>query len=72
MKKTTTVVMTLAACSLLSACSDDSGFVFDTRLGPVTSTQIESLPDGLIGDKKNLHHTTYVLEGKGMKDDDGQ
>ena len=70
MKKTTAITM-MAASVLLSACSSGDVLVFDTRLGPVTSQQIATLPEGLIGDTKNARHTSYTLEGKGMRDPDG-
>ena len=63
--------MILATSSLLMACSGGDTIIFDTRLGPVTKTQIQTLPEGLIGDKENARHTTYGLEGKGMKNPKG-
>ena len=71
MKKITTPLMIITATCLLAACSKESAFVFDTRLGPVTAQQIETLPDTLSGDSKNARRASYTLEGKGMKDPKG-
>lgn len=71
MRNVTTTLMILATSSLLMACSSDDSIIFDKRLGPVTSQQIKALPQTLDGDTKNARHTSYTLEGKGMKDPKG-
>lgn len=71
MRNVTTTLMILAASSLLVACSSGESIIFDKRLGPVTKYQIKALPKTLDGDTKNARHTSYTLEGKGMKDPKG-
>ena len=71
MRKVTTPLMILATSSLLVACGSTESIIFDTRLGPVTSQQIQALPKTLDGDTQNARHTSYTLEGKGMKDPKG-
>lgn len=71
MKNTKITLTILVAGCFLTACTKGDTLVFDTRLGPVTSQQIQSLPNTLDGDTKNARHTSYTLEGKGMKDPKG-
>ena len=71
MRKVTTPLMILATSSLLVACSSGDVITFDKRLGPLTSQQIQTLPKTLDGDIENARHTSYVLEGKGMKNPKG-
>lgn len=71
MKNMTPTLMILATSSLLMACSNGDTLIFDKRLGPVTKQQIKALPDTLEGDTNNARHTSYTLEGKGMKSPTG-
>ena len=71
MKKVTIPLTILATSSLLAACGSGEAIIFDKRLGPLTSQQIQTLPKTLDGDTKNARHTSYTLEGKGMKNPKG-
>lgn len=71
MRNVTTTLMILTTSSLLMACSGGESLIFDKRLGPVTDQQIKALPKTLDGDTENARHTSYTLEGKGMKDPKG-
>lgn len=60
------LLVSLAACS-----SDGDEIVFNTRLGPETSSQIQSLPSGLQGDSENARYSRTEKKGAGMESDDG-
>ncbi len=60
------VLLSLAACS-----SDGDEIIFDTRLGPETNSQIQSLPSGLQGDSENARYSRTEKKGAGMESDDG-
>lgn len=61
-----------AALFSLAACSSDGDeIIFDTRLGPETGTQIQSLPSGLQGDSENARYSRTEKKGAGMESDDG-
>ena len=71
MTKTTTALIIIATSSLLMACSKGDTLVLEKRLGPVTKQQLRTLPNTLEGDTEGARHTSYTLEGKGMKDAEG-
>lgn len=59
-------LLSLAACS-----SSGDEIVFDTRLGPQTEMQIQSLPNTLEGDKNNARYLQTEKKGDGMESSDG-
>lgn len=63
------LVVLLAACA--SGCSIfESGgdeIIFDTTLGPLTETQIEALPSGLVGDTERRNYGG-AASGEDMED----
>jgi len=48
------LALTLGACSIFEGGGD--AIVFDTALGPLTETQIDALPGGMIGDEDGQRH----------------
>lgn len=58
-----TLALTVQGCSYFKSTDaelmeqGDTSKVFDSRLGPDTKTLLKSLPNTLIGDKKNARHS---------------
>lgn len=66
------IILPAAILMSLSACSSDGDeIIFDTRLGPETSSQIQALPSGLQGDSENARYSRTDKKGTGMESDDG-
>lgn len=56
----------------LAACGGGGDeIIFDTRLGPATRLQVETLPNTLSGDTANARYSSIPLEGPGMASKDG-
>lgn len=57
------LALTLPGCSYFQSKDaelmeqGDTSKVFDSRLGPDTKTLLKSLPNTLVGDKKNSRHS---------------
>lgn len=65
----------LVAGALLAGCGifgkKEPEFIFDEEVGPNTKAQVETLPEGLVGDTENSRHTNQDLRAPEEQGNEG-